>query len=90
MRRLEKGAFPMSLDRELAAYRSNLARLLQEQAEGKFVLVHGDEIAGVYPTQDEALHAGYDRFGLDPFLVKRVQETEKPVFVSRGVRPCPS
>jgi hypothetical protein len=80
----------MSLDRELAAYRANLARLLQEHGEGKYVLVHGDKVVDVYPTQDEALQAGYDRCGLDAFLVKRIQETEKPVFVSREVRSCPS
>jgi hypothetical protein len=79
----------MSLDRELTVFRANLARLLQEHGEGKYALIHGDDVAGVYQTQDEALQAGYDRCGLESFLVKRIQETENPVFVSRGVRPCP-
>ncbi len=48
---------------------------------GKFVLIKGDELIGVFNTVDEALAEGARRFGLGPFLVRRVevQETEAEV-----------
>jgi hypothetical protein len=75
------------LERELAAFQRDLPGLLADPANvGKFALVHGDEVAGVYPTFDEALAAGYDRFGLDPFLVKEVLEHERPIHFTRKLR----
>jgi len=35
---------------------------------------------------DEALEAGYERFGLDPFMVKEIAEREQPIYCSRNVR----
>src|SRR5438105_3039925 len=42
---------------------------LPEQ-QGRFVLIRGDEVADVRDTYGDALRAGYERYGLDSFLVK--------------------
>ena len=68
------------LDCELATYQRELPRLLAEQ--GRFVLIKGDQVAGVFDIEDDALEAGYDWFGLDtPFFVKQIVANEKPVFI---------
>lgn len=79
-----------TLDRELETFRRELPNLLADPANrGQFALVGGTAVAGVYPTFDAALAAGYERFGLDPFLVKEVTEHEVPRYFSRNLR-CPS
>jgi len=50
------------LANELATYERHKEELVGVH-EGKFVLVHGDEIAGVWDTYQDALAAGYKEFG---------------------------
>lgn len=81
----------MGLEREMATFRRELPLLLQnEENEGKYVLVHGDQVDSVWPTREQALTAGYDRFGLDVFMVKAITEHEKVYTISRNVTPCHS
>ncbi|HEV7221712.1 MAG TPA: hypothetical protein VGN42_03370 [Pirellulales bacterium] len=77
------------LQKELETYEKHKDELI-EKAEGKFVLVHGDQVAGTWGTYDDALKAGYEKFGLSPFLVKQVQRIERVQFVTRTIAPCPS
>jgi hypothetical protein len=78
---------PMALERELQAYRKELPKLLDRQ--GKFALFFGDSLAGVWDTYEDALQAGYDKLGLQPFLVKQVSATEQVHSVTRDVEfPC--
>ncbi len=55
----------MALERELQTYQQRLPELLQN--EGKFVLIHGDDVVDVYGTYEDALKEGYAQFKLDPF-----------------------
>jgi hypothetical protein len=48
---------------------------------GKYVLVKDDELINVFNTPDEALIEGARRFGLEPFLVRQVEQDEKDVYV---------
>jgi len=73
----------MGLERELNAYNRELPRLLEQ--EGKFVLVRGDEVVGVFDTYEDALKVGYERFRLEPFMVKRVEPPESALFLTRDV-----
>jgi hypothetical protein len=68
----------MALEREMETYRRELPGLLA-RGEGKMVLIFGDQVEGVFETRDDALRAGYDRFGLVPLLVKEVRANEEPV-----------
>jgi hypothetical protein len=79
----------VALEQELEVFANQLPQLLKdEQKRGKYALVHGDKVDSVWPTVDEALQAGYDRFGLEVFLVKEITDNEKPQFFSRNVNRC--
>ncbi|HEY1381277.1 MAG TPA: hypothetical protein VGF55_31040 [Gemmataceae bacterium] len=79
-----------TLDREWDTFRRALPTLLAEPANrGRFALVTADRIAGLYASFDEALAAGYDTFGLDPFLVQEVTDRAEPRYFSRNLR-CPT
>jgi hypothetical protein len=75
-----------ALEKELATYNAKLDSLLKQQ--GKFVLIKGDEVAGTFDTYSDALKDGYERFGLDSFLVKRIMPTDQVLFISRLIVPC--
>lgn len=50
------------LDTELGMYAEHRAALVQK-AEGKFVFIYGQEIAGTYSEKMDAIAEGYRRFG---------------------------
>ena len=76
----------MPLEKELELYKAKLPEL--KENEGKFVLIHGDEIVDVFSTYEDALKQGYQKFGLTPFLIKQIQSVEQVQFISRFVDPC--
>lgn len=69
---------PDVLDVALATFDEHRRRLVRE-APGKFVLIYGDRIVGVFDTDDDALAQGYERFGNVPFLVKEITEADVPI-----------
>ena len=76
----------MALERELEVYKNKLAELAVD--EGKFVLIHGDDVVDVYTSYEDAIKEGYVRFKLDSsFLVKQIRSVEEVQFVSR-LLPC--
>ncbi|HLN33027.1 MAG TPA: hypothetical protein VK395_35180 [Gemmataceae bacterium] len=75
----------MALEAELKTFQNRLPDLLAQA--GKYALVHGDEVS-VWASQDEALDAGYERYGLEQFLVKEIAELEVPRYFSRRVTRC--
>jgi phosphoserine phosphatase len=79
----------MALEQELETFHRELPELLADARNvGRYVLIHGDKVGGVYATSDQALEAGYEKFGLDPFLVKLIAEHEPIIHFARYVR-CP-
>ena len=79
----------MALEQELETYRCELTGLLEQ--EGKFVLIHQSEVAGVFKSFEDAMTVGYDKFGLAPFLVRKIQAVERPLFFHRDIfGPCPT
>lgn len=77
----------MALEQEMDTFQRELARMLGEGLEGKVVLIKGDEVIGAWPTMDEALEAGYEKF--NTFLAKEIVPFEKPQYFSRRVTRCP-
>jgi hypothetical protein len=76
------------LKSELETYEREKESLIAKGGEGKFALIHGDAVAGVWCSYEDALRAGYETFGLDPFLVKQIQSIERVQFITRDVSPC--
>jgi len=66
---------------ELAKYEEEKEALLGQ--EGRFVLIKGREIPGIWDTYEDALQAGFEKFKLEPFLVKQIQGIERVRFFSR-------
>lgn len=81
----------MALEHESQVYRLHLIDLLgvNNVNEGKYTVIHGDEIAGAFDTYDAALEAGYNRYGPVSFLVKKIQSVETVHYFSRDL-PCRS
>jgi hypothetical protein len=78
----------MALEQELATFQRELPRLLNEGKEGRFALVHGDTVDSDWETRERALEAGYDRFGLEPFMIREITEHEQPKVFSRAAKRC--
>lgn len=74
------------LDKEIETYNANLPTLIKSQ--GKFVLIKGDSVVDLFDTYGDAMKRGYDKFKLDPFLVKRIMPPEQSLFISRSITPC--
>lgn len=76
----------MALEKELETYKAKLSELQAD--EGKFVLIHGEDVVDVFSSYEDAIKRGYQDFGLEPFLVKQIQAVERVQFVTRLVEPC--
>ncbi len=76
----------MPLEREKKTYDEKLSEL--EQHRGKFVLIHGEEIVDFFESYSDAISRGYHDFGLDPFLVKRIEGTERIQLITRLLDPA--
>lgn len=68
------------LDPEIEAYEGMKEDLLREH-EGKYALVRGGKLVGIWDTREDALSAGYDRFGNVPFLVRRIVKVDEMVVI---------
>jgi hypothetical protein len=78
-----------NLEIELQTYRQQLPNLLDKI--GKYAVIKGQEVLGVYDSYEDALKFGYERFGLDPFLVKRIAPAERVAFFTRDFsQACPA
>lgn len=79
-----RGEGGSGLERELDVYKRHQMVLALEH-EGKFVLVHASGAVSVHESYAAATEAGYEHYGLDPFLVKRIARDEPVHFFSRSL-----
>ena len=68
------------LAEKLKTYQARQADLLR-QSPGKFVLIKGSQVIGLYDHEEEAYREGYQQFRRAAFLVKQVQEQDKTYYV---------
>lgn len=61
---------------EWKTFRAALPGLLAEGHDGKFALVKGDQIIGVFATLDEGVRAGRERYLMQPFMVQPIRTWE--------------
>ena len=85
-RRHDQRRMVSTLKREVDTYNRLLPSLMPQQ--GKFALVKGDALAGVYDSYQDALTAGYEKFKLEPFLVKQVAPAQQVAFFTRDLAAC--
>lgn len=65
----------MALDTELRYFESIKGDLLQHH-EGKYALVIGTDLVGVFDHSEEAYKAGIEQRGNVPMLIKRVSKDD--------------
>jgi len=58
------------LAEEIATYEANLPSWTNDN--GKFVVISGKSVLGVFDTYADAIGAGYREYGLKPFLVRQI------------------
>jgi len=56
--------------RELATFARKKEELKSQ--EGKYAVISGDDVLGVFASYTDALECGYNQKGLEPFLVKQI------------------
>ena len=75
----------MVLEEELKTYKKEKESLLSKHA-GKFVLIKGQKIIGLFVSKDDALKEGYKKFNNREFLVKQIMDIEPVNFITRRLR----
>jgi len=71
-------------EKELETYEAHRDELMCHL--GKFALIRGNEVVGVWDTYEDALRAGYDRCGLEsPFLVKKIEGLDGIQYFTRDI-----
>ena len=78
----------LSFDRDISAFLRELPRLADKH-EGEFALIRAAEVVGIHPSEDEAINAGYKRFGQATFLVKQILRRDL-ILAEQSLRSCQS
>lgn len=60
------------LEQEIQTYRRERRRLLDEGHANRYALIKGDEVIGIWDTQQEALVVGREKYGLVPIAVVKI------------------
>ena len=76
----------MALEKELEIYNKQLPSFLS-QHKGKFVLIIGEAVIDFYGAYEDAIKEGYKQAKSEPFLVKKIQETEQVHSFTRPLTP---
>ena len=77
----------MPLEKELETYKREFHNLSAD--DGKYVLIHESDVVDIFTSYDDALKDGYQKFGLNPFLVKQIQAVEQVQYITRLIdMPC--
>ena len=76
---------PKVLAEELETFECNKLGLLKDGNEGKFVLIKGSNVIGVFESDLDAIYRGYEKLGNVPFLVKEVTQIEQIIDLARVV-----
>lgn len=77
----ERAMTEKHLETEIKTYNAKLHELLG--SIGKFVLIKGESVEGIFDTYADALKIGYERFKLEPFMVKQIAPAEQILFFTR-------
>jgi len=73
-----QGLTTPQLQQELNCFERHRFELLA-RSPGQYALIKGNEVAGTFNSENEAVGAGYRRYGNEPFLVKHIVEADLPL-----------
>jgi hypothetical protein len=69
----------LALNEEWDVYRREVGRLLAEGHEGRWVLIKGPDVIGLYDTYDESHNEAIRRYWLEASLTKQIL-TNEPLY----------
>jgi hypothetical protein len=69
-----------ALAAEVATYRRELPRLLDEGDAGRYVVIQGDQVLGTWDTYRDALQYGNERCGDTVHMVHRIDPRDRERF----------
>jgi hypothetical protein len=72
---------------EWNCYRREAARLLSEGHGGKWVLIKGDSIIGIWASREQATEAAVQQYLMQPVLIHQILEHEPIVRCTRFFHP---
>ena len=75
-----RGGLIMALERELATFQAHFTEWLQLHP-GKFALVVGEELIGVFDNANQAYEAGIQQFGNIPMLIRQLRPDDETTFL---------
>jgi hypothetical protein len=78
------------LAREWNVYRREIGRLLAEGQEGRFILIKGEDVLGLFDSWDAARAAGLKRFLREPFFVHPIRASEPHLRIRGITQPWPN
>jgi hypothetical protein len=64
------------LYQEWEFYRREVGRLLAEGQEGRFILIKGEDIIGIWDTAEDAEAVAHHRYLMQPCLIQQVRSRE--------------
>jgi hypothetical protein len=73
---------------EWSFYRSVVGQLLAEGQEGRFLLIKGRAIIGIWDTHDEARAVALEKYLMQPCLIHQIRNREPLIRVSSRIRQC--
>jgi hypothetical protein len=83
---------PPSADSPIASewnvYRREVARLLAEGQENRWVLIKGEEIIGIWDGEEEARAMAFQKYQMKPCLIQQVRSQEPIVRMSARFWAC--
>src|SRR5438034_6019266 len=73
---------------EINTYMREMPRLLHDGHDGRFALISGDQLIGLWDTHADAMQAGYDRFGLGGrFIAQKIDSRYYERFLTLVGKP---
>lgn len=78
------------LAREWNYYRRQVGRLLAEGHESRWVLIKGEDIVGIWDTEEESSRASLQRFPMQDVLLQQIREREPILRCGAYYRKWPS
>lgn len=67
------------LSTEIETYQAHKSKLLENNF-GRYVLIKGESIVGIFDTEGEAIQQGYNEFGEVAYLVKKIARSDQKMY----------
>ena len=73
-----------SFESELAVFEKHRAQWISGGQNHRWVVIHGSEVLGFWDSLAEGFYAGTTRYEPGDFLVKQVDDDDRPVTIRRA------